>query len=126
MATKSLSKARRLMIARLLRRRSAANDAAAELKRKNFELDQHRIDLVKDALGAKTETEALTLAMDVALEMSAFATEVRRGSARLLGAGGFTNRFDDEAALDFSGFDRDAPAAPVSASAVGRKVGARR
>jgi hypothetical protein len=89
---------------RILRARAAANDAAAEPRRKNFELDQHRIDLVKEALGASTETEAITRAMDVALEMTAFAREVHNGSARMLGKGGFVDQFDDEASLDFGGW----------------------
>lgn len=98
---------------RSLSRRAAERDALAEPRRKNFELDQHRIDLVKEALQAKTETEALTRAMDIALEMSAFAAEVRRGSERLLGKGGFVNRFDDAASLDFSGFGGESAAGEV-------------
>lgn len=101
-SAKVLGKALRLPT---LSRQVAERDAVAELKRKNFELDQHRIDRVKEALQAKTETEALTRAMDITLEMSAFAAEVQRGSERLLGTGGFVNRFDDEASLDFSGFE---------------------
>lgn len=91
------------MLARIARAR-ALHDATAQPKRKNFSLDQHRIDLVKAVLGAKTETEAITGAMDVAIEMAAFAGEVQAGNAKLLGKGGFVNRFDDEASLDFSGF----------------------
>lgn len=92
---------------RNLGRREAKRDTAAKLKRKNFELDQDRIDRVKEVLQAKTETEALTRAMDITLEMSAFAADVRRGSARLLGTGGFVNRFDDDASLDFGGFEEE-------------------
>lgn len=92
------------ILARIVRSRATRNDATAQPKRKNFSLDQHRIDLVKAALGAKTETEAITGAMDVALEMAAFGSEVQAGSAKLLGKGGFVNRFDDVASLDFSGF----------------------
>lgn len=94
----------------VLSRQAAVRDAAARLKRKNFELDQHRIDLVREALGAKTETEAITRALDIALDMTAFAAEVRRGSDRMLGKGGFVDRFDDDAALDFSGFEGERPA----------------
>ena len=83
-----------------------------EIRRKNLELDQRRIDQVKEALGARTETEAITLAMDVALEMSNFRAEVAKGSAKLFGRGGFVNRFDDEASLDFSGFHGRSVAPP--------------
>lgn len=93
-----------LPLGRLLRERAEANDATAHVRRKNYELDQHRIDRVREALGAATETEAITLALDLALEMSAFASEVRRGGELLYGKGGFTYEFDDEASLDFSGF----------------------
>ncbi|HEX6536625.1 MAG TPA: hypothetical protein VF041_18710 [Gemmatimonadaceae bacterium] len=98
-----------------LAKRVAENDAAAMPRRKNYELDQRRIDLLKEALGAYTETEAITRAMDLALEMTAFSREVRRAHARMLGRGGFVHRFDDEAALDFSGFEDEehrSPAAP--------------
>ena len=96
-------------LGRLLRERAEANDATAQVRRKNYELDQHRIDRVREALGAATETEAITLALDLALEMSAFANEVRRGGELLYGKGGVVNYFDDESRLDFSGFVREAP-----------------
>lgn len=92
------------ILARIIRARALRNDAIAQPRRKNFSLDQHRINLVKAALGAKTETEAITGAMDVALEMAAFGSEVQKGAAKLLGKGGFVNRFDEEESLDFSGF----------------------
>ncbi|MGH7689833.1 MAG: hypothetical protein ACREN3_09530 [Gemmatimonadaceae bacterium] len=62
-----------LPLGRLLRERAVENDAAADVRRKNYELDQHRIDRVREALGAATETEAITRALDLALEMSVFA-----------------------------------------------------
>ena len=95
----------REMVARVVGERSARYEARAKPRRKNYELDQHRIDMLKEALGAKTETEAITLAMDMALEMTEFASELREGSARLYGKGDFTDFFDDESALDFSGFE---------------------
>ena len=102
MARKS-AKAREL-VARVVGERSARYEAKAKPRRKNYELDQHRIDMLKEALGATTETEAITLAMDMALEMTDFAKELREGSARLYGKGEFENQFDDESTLDFSGF----------------------
>jgi hypothetical protein len=96
------------------RRTAGPETVVVEIRRKNLELDQRRIDKVKEALGARTETEAITLAMDVALEMSDFRAEVAKGSAKLFGRGGFVNRFDDEASLDYSGF-HGRPASPVPA-----------
>jgi hypothetical protein len=88
--------------------RAARYEVEAKPRRKNYELDQHRIDLLKAALGAKTETEAITLAMDMALEMTAFRREIHEGSSRLYGKGGFENLFEDESTLDFSGFQSPA------------------
>lgn len=101
--TRKSEKARK-RVALVVGENTARYEVKAKLRRKNFELDQHRIDMLKEALGAKTETEAITLAMDMALEMTGFAKELREGSARLYGKGGFRNEFDDESALDFSGF----------------------
>jgi hypothetical protein len=95
-------------VARMVGERAARYEVEAKPRRKNYELDQHRIDLLKAALGAKTETEAITLAMDMALEMLSFRSEVHEGSSRLYGKGGFENHFDDESTLDFSGFESPA------------------
>lgn len=95
----------RAIVARLVGENTARYEARARHRRKNYELDQNRIDMLKEALGAKTETEAITLAMDIALEMTDFRRELREGSTRLYGKGGFVDRFDDESTLDFSGFD---------------------
>ncbi len=95
----------RARVASMVGKATARYEANAKPRRKNYELDQHRIDMLKEALGARTETEAITLAMDMALEMTDFAKELREGSARLYGRGDFTNYFDDEAALDYSGFE---------------------
>lgn len=95
----------RVRVARMVGEATSRYEAKAKPRRKNYELDQHRIDMLREALGAKTETEAITLAMDMALEMTAFATELREGSSRLYGKGEFTNFFDDESELDFSGFE---------------------
>ncbi len=94
----------KLRVARVVGERTARYEVEAKPRRKNYELDQHRIDLLKEALGARTETEAITLAMDMALEMMTFEREVREGSSRLYGKGGFENLFDDESTLDFGGF----------------------
>ncbi|HEX5438506.1 MAG TPA: hypothetical protein VFW98_15240 [Gemmatimonadaceae bacterium] len=79
-------------------------EPATLIRRKNFDLDQHRIDRLRVALGARTEREAITRAMDIALDVAAFSHEMAAGSRALFGRGGFTNEFDDADALDFSGF----------------------
>lgn len=107
----------RARVARMVGEGTARYEAKAKPRRKNYELDQHRIDMLKEALGAKTETEAITLAMDMALEMTDFARELREGSSRLYGKGGFENYFDDESTLDFSGF------APAREEAKGKRRG---
>jgi len=89
------------------------SEPAALIRRKNFDLDQSRIDRVRHALGARTEREAITRAMDIALDVVAFENEVAAGAHALFGEGGFENVFDEPAALDFSGF--------TSAPAVRRK-----
>jgi len=86
------------------------SEPAVLLRRKNFDLDQSRIDRVRVALGARTEREAITRAMDIALDVIAFQNEVAAGAHTLFGEGGFENLFDDPSALDFSGFT-GAPAA---------------
>jgi hypothetical protein len=109
-------------LGRLLRESAAENDATANVRRKNYELDQHRIDRVKEVFGAATETEAITRALDLALEMNAFANEVRRGGEAMYGKGDGVHYFDDESGLDFSGFVREPPAkAPVAARRHGKR-----
>lgn len=99
------SETARAKVARVVGENTARYEADAKPRRKNLELDQHRIDMLKEALGARTETEAITLAMDMALEMTDFATDLGQGSSQLYGKGGFANLFDDESALDFSRFE---------------------
>lgn len=74
------------------------------VRRKNFDLDQHRLDALRIALGVKTEREAIASAMEIALDVLAFEHEVRAGADAMFGTGGFENVFDRTAALDFSGF----------------------
>jgi hypothetical protein len=74
------------------------------LRRKNFDLDQHLIDRARLALGVRTERDAITRSMEIALDFVAFRDEVAAGSRVLFGAGGFENDFDDPDVLDFRGF----------------------
>ena len=74
------------------------------VRRKNFDLDQHRLDALRIALGAKTEREAIASAMEIALDVLAFQHEMRQGADAMFGTGGFEDVFDASEALDFSGF----------------------
>lgn len=57
------------------------------MKRKNMLMDQRKLDSVKTAPGAATETEAV----DTALDLVAFRAEVFRGLHELAAAGGVAN-----------------------------------
>jgi len=67
------------------------------LKRKNLILDQRKIDRAKEILGAATETEAIHLALDEALELARFREETETGLRALLGHGGFADHFPPSA-----------------------------
>lgn len=54
------------------------------LKRKNMLMDQRKLDLAKASLGAETETAAV----DAALDLVVFRSEVFRGLDALVAAGG--------------------------------------
>ncbi len=84
------------------------------VRRKNFDLDQHQLDTLRIALGAKTEREATASAMEIALDVLAFEHEMRAGAGAMFGTGGFGDVFDKPAALNFSGF-----------TAAGRRSGGR-
>ena len=57
------------------------------LKRKNMLIDQHKLTAAKAALGAQTETAAV----DAALDLVVFRTEVFRGLDALAAAGGLAS-----------------------------------
>jgi hypothetical protein len=63
------------------------------LRRKNLILDQAKIDRAKKLLGAQTETEAITLALDAVNDLTKFRAELDAGLAGLVGKGGFEDRF---------------------------------
>jgi hypothetical protein len=82
----------------------AAAGGAVRPRRKNLILDQNRIDRARAALGAATETETITRALDQAIDLAAFRAELDAGWAKVGGKGGIENVFDDPEALDWSGF----------------------
>lgn len=63
------------------------------LRRKNVILDQRKIDRAKQLLGAATETEAISRALDAVSEMARFQSEVEAGFDILVGKGGFVDAF---------------------------------
>jgi hypothetical protein len=63
------------------------------LKRKNLILDQAKIDRAKEVLGVATETEAITRALDAVNDLAVFREEVESGLDKLVGKGGFSDRF---------------------------------
>lgn len=73
-------------------RAPASARTAPDLKRKNLILDQAKIDRAKTLLGAATETEAITRALDAVSDIAQFRADVDRGLESLAGAGGFADR----------------------------------
>ena len=60
--------------------------------RKNLNIDQNKLDRVKDALGADTETEAV----DQALALVLLREDLLEGVRKIAGSGGVENVFEDD------------------------------
>jgi hypothetical protein len=71
----------------------ATRSRKPRLRRKNLILDQHKIDRARRLLGAATETDAITQALDAVAEMASFQIEVEAGFGLLVGKGGFVDEF---------------------------------
>jgi hypothetical protein len=71
----------------------ATATSKSRLKRKNLILDQRKIDRVKALLGARTETEAITRALDAVSDLAEFRAEVDAGLRTLVGRRGFDEPF---------------------------------
>lgn len=65
---------------------------AKNIRRKNLNIDQGKLDRVRDLLGAKSETEAV----DQALSMLLLREELIAGVRRIGGTGGVEAAFEDE------------------------------
>ena len=61
------------------------------LRRKNLILDQAKIDRAREILGAATETEAITQALDAVNDLAMFRQQLDQGLDGLIGKGGFTD-----------------------------------
>jgi hypothetical protein len=66
---------------------------ATARRRKNLFIDQRRLDRVKALLNTETETDTIDRALALAEEIAAFEAQVNRGLERLVGRGGFVDRF---------------------------------
>jgi Arc/MetJ family transcription regulator len=64
----------------------------ANIRRKNLNIDQAKLDEVRRLLGASTETEAV----DQALSLLLMREEVSAGIRRIAGTGGIRNVFEDD------------------------------
>ncbi|MFW6089992.1 MAG: hypothetical protein ACOC8B_05025 [Gemmatimonadota bacterium] len=62
------------------------------IRRKNLNIDQAKLDRVKEVLGASTETEAV----DRALDMILLREELVEGIRRIAGTGGVEEVYADE------------------------------
>jgi len=71
----------------------ATRPRKSPLRRKNLILDQAKIDRAKKVLGAATETEAITRALDAVNDLARFRSEVDEGLLALSGRGGFEDFF---------------------------------
>lgn len=66
---------------------------ASSRRRKNLFIDQRRLDRVKALLHSETETETIDRALALAEDFATFQAEVGKGLGRLVGRGGFIDRF---------------------------------
>jgi Arc/MetJ family transcription regulator len=74
-----------------IRRRNLGRSNRPNLKRKNLNIDQNKLDRVVELLGVSTETEAV----DLALEMLLFREELIAGVGAIGGTGAIENFFDE-------------------------------
>lgn len=82
---------------------AAAAGASGEIRRKNLNVDQGLLDLVRSKLRLKTETEAVEVGLGALLEITDFQAEMLTGFDDLMEAGGILGTTEEEE-LDFSGF----------------------
>ena len=66
--------------------------APTQIRRKNLNIDQVKLDRAVEILGARSETEAV----DQALDLLVFRQEIEDGIREIAGTGGVENYFDEE------------------------------
>lgn len=77
-------------------RKPRSRKSAKNIRRKNLNIDQAKLDRVKELLGARSETEAVDQALDLLL----LREELIEGIRRIAGTGGIRDVYgeDEEAA----------------------------
>jgi hypothetical protein len=73
-------------------RKGRARKPSSEIRRKNVNIDQVKLDRVRELLGSSTETEAI----DQALSLLLFREELVAGIARIGGTGGVESAYEDD------------------------------
>jgi hypothetical protein len=73
-------------------KRIRSTKRTAEIRRKNVNIDQAKLDRVRELLGSTSETEAI----DQALSMLLFREELVAGIAEIGGKGGVEAAFEDD------------------------------
>jgi hypothetical protein len=71
---------------------ATASPLEPAIRRKNLNIDQSKLNRVRDLLGARTETDAV----DQALAMVLFRDELMTGVRRIAGSGGVENVFEND------------------------------
>ena len=71
----------------------ATGSRPAQVRRKNLNIDQRKLDRARQLLGVPTETEAV----DRALALVLLRQELVEGVRRISGSGGVDNAFEDDA-----------------------------
>jgi hypothetical protein len=84
---------RRANMAKL--KRTGRKAITPEIRRKNVNIDQAKLDRVRELLGSSSETEAI----DQALEMLLFREELLAGVASLAGKGGVADAYSHDLEL---------------------------
>jgi len=73
-------------------KKQSRRTAASWIRRKNVNIDQAKLDKVREILGAASETEAI----DQALSLLLLREELVEGVAKIAGTGGVTNYFEND------------------------------
>lgn len=73
-------------------RRSPKRAVKPDIRRKNLNIDQSKLDQVRSLLDVKTETEAVDQALGIVL----LRQELIEGVQRIAGSGGVENYFDGD------------------------------
>ncbi len=79
-------------MAKTARRSASKRRIEPEIRRKNVNIDQAKLDRVRQLLGAQSETEAI----DQALSMLLLREELIEGIERIAGTGGVKNVFEND------------------------------